>query len=164
MESLKKLADLNLAISEANSKLADIKTKETEYLKLRENNVEQHINEILKGSAELLEKTHKNYEGINTFCNILRIYKEFLDENYQEFSKMLSEFEERNEKWNERYEEQIAELGRQEKIIEKDKRDTENSKKEVEKSKEQLKKDKILLEDRRRTLQRTVERLKNNQK
>lgn len=164
IESLKKLADLNLAISEANSKLEDIKGRETEYLKLRKEKVEEQLEELFKGSAELLEKTHKNYEGIHTFCNILSNYKGFLEENYTEFSKMLDEFEERSKEWDRRYGEQVAELGRQEKIIEEDRKEIESSKKEVEETKIQLQKDKILLEDRRQTLQRSIERLSKNQK
>jgi len=164
MASLKKLADLNLAISEANSKLKDIKDSEIKYLKLREETVEKEIEEIFKSSAELLDKTHHNYEGIHTFCNIVSSYKDFLDENYTQFQEMLAEFEERNKEWRKRYEEQVGELGRQEKIIEKDRQEIESGKKEIEKIKIQLQKDKILLEDRRQTLQRSIERLKNKQK
>ena len=164
MDSLKKLADLNLAISEANSKLKDIKDSETEYIKLREGKVEKQIEELLTRSAELLDNTHKNYEGIHTFCNILSTYKEFLDENYASLSEGISLFEERNKEWDKRYEEQVAELGRQERVIKDDKAEVEINKREVEKAKEEIKKDRNLLEDRKQTLSRALERLKLNKK
>lgn len=164
MDSLKKLADLNIAISEANSKLDDIKGGETQYLKLREGKALKQIEELYKNSAELLDKTHKNYEGIHTFCNILTTYKGFLDENYQSFQEMLTEFEEREKLWDKQYEEKVAEFGKQEKIIKKDKEDIEKDKKDIEKANEQIRRDKVLLEDRRQTLQRSIERLNHKQK
>lgn len=164
MEALQKLADVNLAISEANSKLEDLKSRETEYLKIRKGKVAEQIEALYQGSADLLEKTHKNYEGVHTFCNILTNYKGFLEENYAAFQKMLTEFEERNKEWNRRYEEQVAELGRQEKIVRKDEEEIKKGKKEVAEANEQIRRDRIKIEDERRTLQRTVERLKANQK
>jgi len=164
MDSIKKLADLNLAISEANSTLESIKDKETEYVKVREENVEKQIQEIFNRSAELLENTHKNYEGIHTFCNILTTYKAFLEENATEFSKMLTDFEEKSKEWDRRYEEQITELGRQEKIIKEDKKQIESHKKEISEAQKQIERDKIKIADERETIKRIVERLKLNKK
>lgn len=164
MDSIKKLADLNLAISEANSKLKDIKDNETEYITLRKDKVEKQIDEIFKSSSELLDKTHKNYEGVHNFCNILSNYKEFLEENYTEFSKMLADFEEKNKEWDRRYEEQITELGRQEKIIEGDKKQIASDKKEISEAQKQIERDKIKIADERETIKRIVERFKLNKK
>lgn len=164
MDSLQKLADLSVAISEANSTLNDIRGRESQYLKLREGKAQKQIDELFNNSAELLDKIHKNYEGIHTFCNILSNYKEFLDENYASFKEMLAEFEKRGEEWDRRYGEQVAEFGRQEKIIENDKKDIEQGKKEIEKANEQIRRDKIKIADERQTLQRTVERLSLNKK
>ena len=162
--SLQKLADLNVAISEANSTFESIKGKETEYVKIREEKVEKQIEELLKNSTELLTNTHKNYEGIHTFCNILTNYKEFLEENYSEFSKMLADFEAKSKEWDRRYEEQIIEFGRQEKIIREDEKKVEDSKREIEKATKQIERDKIKIADERESIKRIVERFKLNKK
>jgi len=163
-QSLKQLADLNVAISETQESFQKLEMTESEYLAKREEKALVQIEELYKNSAELLEGTHKNYEGVNTFCNIVTSYKDFLDENYRIFQEMLTDFNERNDLWEKRYKEQVHEFSRQEKIIKEDAEKLKKGQEEVEKQKEQIKKDKTLLEDRRRTFQRSIERLKLGKK
>jgi hypothetical protein len=163
-ESIKNLADLNVAISETKESFQKLEKTETEYLAEREKKAQANIQKLLDESAELLEKTHHNYEEINTFCNVVSSYKDFLDKNYEQFQKMLAQFEERNELWDTRYEGQVKEFSRQEAIIKQDAEQIKKGKKEIEEANRQIEKDRILLEDRRRTLERSIERLKLNKK
>lgn len=160
-ESIKKLADLNVAISETKESFLNLENEEAKYIAKREKKVQGQIDKLFKNSAELLEKTQNNYREVSDFCNIVISYKEFLDENYGKFKKILEDFNERSDLWDKQYEEQVHEFSRQEKLIKEDEERVKRSREDIEKANEQIKRDRILLEDRKQTLERSIERLKS---
>jgi len=105
-ESITKLSNLSLKISEAKETLEKLEQTETEYIQKREKNVQAKIQEVLEESKDLIEQTIQNHQEIQTFANVVMSYIETLDEVQGKFEKVLEDFNKRNEVWDKMFESQ----------------------------------------------------------
>jgi len=152
MDSIKALADMSVKISDAKATLANLENTETEYLTKREKKAQVQIEKILKDSENLLNKTHKNYEEINTFCNVVSSYVDVLDKVYEKFQKMLTDFNKRNEMWDKKIETQTLKFSALEKQLKQDSETIKIREARIDETNENIKKEKELIESRQSAL------------
>ena len=159
-ESVKKLADLSVKISEAKDTFAKLQATETDYLELREKKATEEIQKILDDSSDLLDKTYKNYDEINTFCNVVSSYADFLDEVYGKFQGMVENFNKKNELWSKTIKEQTIQLSDLEKKLTKDSEIIKEKEKMIVKQSKELEKERTHIESQQATLETSYNELK----
>jgi len=153
MESLRLLAETTIKISEAKNTLQELKSKQEEYLTLREDMAQKHIQKILEESKELLENTHSNYTKVNVFCREVMSYADGLSEMQVGVQNLLETFKNKAIQWEKNAELQTIELSHQKKLVEQDKENLKEWEKRIEKDKKNIEKEKALIESRQKALE-----------
>lgn len=161
MDALKALADANLKISEAKNTLFKLEETETEYLVLREKKAMDKIQTMIDDSADLLEKTHNNYEEVRRFYETITTYSEVLEQFHQQFTGMLIEFNKRSDMWDTKVVEQQEKIAALRKIVETDQKNITSQQEKIEKDKKEIIVDRARLESQQQTLLASRENLKN---
>lgn len=164
MEALKGLASVNIQISEARNALFALQEQETEYLVSREKKAMARIKAVLDQSHELVEETNKNYEVIEDFGRSVTEGVEFLCETRQALEKLTEAKEKHYERWQNDLKEQEQEIQRLRNNLKIELSTVESAKQQLEVAKINLRKEKRKLDDERGTLDRAIERLKNNKR
>lgn len=162
MESLKALTDINLKISEAKNSLFKLQEAETEYLQDREVRAMDRINQVVADSGELVKEADKNHGQIKELLTEVSAFAHNLIDIQENFNGILEEFDQRNIEWERKIGKQqddIAEIRKLQKVEEVQ---IENDKKSLEQARKRLNDDQRKLDSDRGTLQRAIERLKNN--
>lgn len=153
MNALKALADTNLKVSEARNVLFKLQEDEMEYLEIREKKALIKIQKALSDSQELIDETHKNYEKVTDFCQIISNYFDFLDKTHEKVQKMIDSFNERNEIWDKSFTKQQEDIAYQKRLISQDSKMLDTKEKQLNEMKVRLKKQQEHLESRQATLE-----------
>ncbi len=162
MEALQALAKATMDISEANNTLRKIREEETEYLVSREKKALVRIQEVLDISHNLVEETNKNYESIQELAKTITEGAELLASATDSFFSLIETKDNKFKEWEnavKNQEETVVSLRNGLKV---EATAIESAKSQVQKDKDELLKERRKLDDERGTLDRAIERLKNN--
>lgn len=162
MESLRALAETNVKIGEAKNTLLKIKEEEATYLEEREKKATLRIEKIVQESKEIIDTAYKNYKEIQGLLNTVTLFNDFLSEAYDSFSILVKTFDEKNVLLENKISLQEKEIEKQKQNIENDKIRILNDKASIENKNILLEKDRKKITDDRGTLERAINRLKEN--
>lgn len=152
MNSLKILSETNLKISEAKNALIKLKSEEEAYLSLREKKALDEIDNALKKSEELLQKTQHNYQEVRDLYTTASELSQFVVECYGKFHDLVTEFNKRNELWEKRFKFQNEEIGRLRKQVETDRKAVEGDKKSLDDTRKKMETERTAIESQRSAL------------
>lgn len=160
MDALKALAATTLKVSDAKTTLIKLEETETEYLVGREKKAMECIQKVHDTSADLLQKTQENYDGVTQILSTISGFTDFITKAYGKFQDILKAFDERNvlweencKKWEEENQKKVNELKLRQSVVE-------GMEFANEKTKKKLSEDQQKLDDRYGTLERAIKRLK----
>lgn len=160
MDAMKALADTNIKISEAKVSLMKLKELESSYLSDREHKALLIIEKVITDSEFILKEAKGNYEKVEELYKTVSEFSSFLASSHEGFSKMLEDFEKKNQLWtaslNSR-EEQVNQFKEQLRV---DQIRIKNDRESIQRKEEILRQDRRRIEDERATLERTIIRIK----
>lgn len=162
MESLKALSDVNIKISEARNLLFKLQEEETEYLVGREKKAMERIQKVIEDSQSMVREANENYSQIQQLLNGVSDFAGKLQKMQEDFQGLLADFEERNVEWERtvgKQQDGIVDIRNQLKI---EQVQIKNDKETIELTQKRLIESQRKLDSDRGTLERTIERLKNN--
>lgn len=160
MESLKVLAETNMAISEARNALFKLQELETEYLITREKKALDRIQKVLDESNEVINQIKINYLEVHELLGNARDMASFMIEAHNNFKKLLTDFKERDDLWHEQCDKKRDEFENLRKALKIDSVMIANSKKSMEKEKIRISEDRTRVDNDREELKRAIIRLK----
>lgn len=162
MQSLRALAEVNLKVSEALTTLSGLKKEETEYFETRENEALEKIREVLAESKDLLKECDENHAQIQEFSVEVTDFASKLTIMHQWLKDLVKDFNERNELWSKELEKQRSEIQEKRNQIKAEKQIIENDRKSLDMAKKVFAGEQKKLDSDRGTVERAIERLKNN--
>jgi len=162
MDSLKALADTNMKISEAKSTLYTLQKEQVEYLRNREKLTLEQVQKVLDNSKALVRETNENYEQVKTFYNTVSSYAQFLSEAHTNFDSLIGVFAEKSELWSQEIKRQEDEILTQKNRLKADHAKITDEREGIERAKVKLQEVERKLTSDRGTLERAIQRLKNN--
>lgn len=151
--TLKQLADTNVKVSEAKDVLERLKSMEVEYLESREKKVRDKVQKVLNESKDLLEETRKNYQSINTLCDTVVSYVDFIKEIQGKLENLQKERDKVNTLCEENITLQKKELSELRKTVDQDTRLLKEREEVLSQVSDRLQKEKALIESRQQALQ-----------
>lgn len=162
MGSLKAIVEANLKVSEALETLNNLKKEETQYFEERELQALENIKLVLVESSELLRECNENYLQISEFKEEVTSFASKLVDLHEGLIEIKKEFEERDKLWKEDLDRQFKIIEERRNKVNADRISLDNEKKSFNKEKKRLDDGFKKLESDRGTINRTIERLKNN--
>lgn len=162
MQALKALSDTNLKVSEARTILINLQETETEYLIGREKKAMERIQKVHDDSADLLKGTQENYRAVSEILAIVSGASDSLAEAYKDFKALLADFDERNALWQENCQNWESGVVEARKLMKIEQAKIENGKKSNEIAAAKIAEDRKKLDSDRGTVERAINRLKEN--
>lgn len=162
MESMEALSKVNLEISEARNVLFKLQEEETAYLVARERKVMDRIQKTVDESHQLVKEADKNHGQIKLFAGEISNFAQNLLRIQKDFHETLEEFENRNIEWEKdigRQQDGIANIRKSLKV---ESVQIENDKKSLKQGQKRLENDQKKLNSDRGTVERAINRLKEN--
>lgn len=115
MQTLEKLADATMKVSEAQNDLQDLKTEETEYLAEREGRAVASIMKVVEDSEEVLRQAETNYDAATAIAGTASSLSDRVKDVIGRVKSIMSAFDERSRLWEAKVkvqEERLAEAKR----------------------------------------------------
>ena len=161
MEALEKLAATNLLISNAKNALFKLKEDEARYLSEREQKTLDKIQKVFEDSETILNNAKKNYAELGELLNTASVLAKFIVEGQENFSKLLSYFDERDTLWQEKVAKKEKELSLLLKRIKAEETVLENERKNIQKAQIALTEQEKKIADKWGEIEREIKRLKD---
>jgi uncharacterized phage infection (PIP) family protein YhgE len=159
-DTMKALADMQTALSEGQAELLKVKEATEEYMVVREEEAEERVLKVLKESRDALDETSKNHTELSNYSRDLKAYATELKVIATDITALFKDFRGRmntaNKVMDERSKEasQILKQAKVERIqIAEDRKQLAIERRETEEGFR-------LLKDKRDTLDRAINRLK----
>lgn len=162
MGSLKAIVEANLKVSEALETLNNLKKEETQYFEERELQALENIKLVLVESSELLRECNENYLQISEFKEEITQFASKLKDLHEGLIEVQEEFQERDKLWKEDLDRQFKLIEEKRNKVNADRIALDNERRSFNKEKKRLDDGFKKLESDRGTINRTIERLKNN--
>lgn len=154
MESVKELSEIQTNIGKGKAVLSELKRDTALYLKEREEQALEIINDVLSSSKESLESIAKYRTELKDYKNQVVGFYESIKETGEELVALKTKFDEARKSFHIEVEEKRKEISKQLKDIKEERKQLKEQKKSLNKQQIEIDREKIQLRDQRETLER----------
>lgn len=163
-EKQKQLADIEMQISTAKSILSSLQISKDEFLKGREKEEKQKLEQLYKNSQGLIDQISENHTEIGNFYNKICSYVSFLEEFQAKTHEIITDLAENSENFQKFVDENTLRLAEWQKDLETKEKQLEIKEKSIKNQQKELDKALKLLEVKGRTLRSSYEALRKQWK
>jgi chromosome segregation ATPase len=164
MDTLQRLAQVNIEISAGKAILQNLKVDVEDFLKEREILEKGVIDRVRVESKQIIDEIHKDFSKIDAYYNEIRSYTGFLKELQENIHTQVETFKETSQNFIEYIALEQHKLSEQRKDIQSDRNIIENELESIKKMKEQISKDTQYLESQQATLTNSYKEIKKQWK
>lgn len=160
METLQKLAQTNLEISNAKNALYLLKQDENAFIEEREKKTLERLEQLFRDSEDIINKTKGNYDEVSELLTTVTEFSKFVAESQGNLHNIFTLFEEREGVWQEKVAKHEAAIADVQRGIIVQQVFLSNEKKNIQKGWDDLAVERVKIKDAWGEIERELKRLK----
>lgn len=160
MKTMKEVADAQVLLSSMKAEMIKLKSDKDIFFKLREDEVLERIEQVLKDSENLVNQTTSNYQLVHEFVETLKSFADYLKDGQTQLGEVIEDFKKEAERILQDFKSREEKLQQHERQMISDRTFIKSEIGKINLAKEELRRDQGKLRDGEETLKRSIQRLK----